>query len=136
MLAQSLTAAAAGAVSDGATLVAATERKVLDADAERLGVIFSADVADVWVSLGSAAAVANKGFVVRSGYPPVQLHGWNQEIHVISAGAAKLAWTELKASVGDQQGEMPAGSDAFVPSGPSDAAIPPPTAPPPGTPIE
>lgn len=131
-----ISAAAAAAVNDSATLLAATDHKLLNADAERLGVILSVDVADAWVSLGTSVAAVRKGFAVRAGGVPLLLTGWPGEMHVISSGAAVVAYAELKASVGDGQGERPAGADAFVPSGPSDTAIPAPTAPPPGTPIE
>jgi hypothetical protein len=111
----------AQSVNDGGTtLVANTSEKVLDAYATRLGVIFSADVADVWLSLGTADAVVDKGIVVRAAGEAVRIQGWAGEIHAISTGAAKLAWAELDAEAGEEGGEEPTGAAAFVPSGPSD----------------
>ncbi len=129
-------ASAGGATEATATLVANTDHTLAIANDSREKLTISADVADVWVSEGVAPAALETGTVVRAGGQPYEITDWKGEVHVISAGAAKIGVTETSYQVGDDEGERQPGADTFVPSGPSDNYYQraQPTAPPPGTP--
>jgi hypothetical protein len=103
-----------------ATLVADTSTELRPAYATRLGIILSADVADVWVTLSTSAAVVGQGVAVRADGDDVYISGWAGQINVISTGEAVISYTEFLAEVGEDGGEEPTGTAAFVPSGPSD----------------
>lgn len=122
-------AADGAATMGGRTLVAATDVKLADVNASRDRLIVSADTADAFLSYGAVAAIAAKGVRVKAGGAPWVEEHWKGEVHIISSGAAVICVTETSFQAGDDQGERPTGADAFVPSGPGDAAIPPPTTP-------
>lgn len=105
------------ATIDGtATLVAATDHKLVDANPNRESIIISADIADVWLAYGSAAAVVRKGNVVRFGGDPFVESNWKGEIHVISTGAAVVGFAERELGTHTLLGD----DTGYTPSGPSD----------------
>ena len=124
----------AGAIF-GVTLAANTDQQLLAPNASRESFIVSADVADAFLSYGATAAQVNKGVRLKAGGPPFVEHNWKGAVHVISTGAAVVSGYEEDLSVGDAQGEQPAGAQTFTPSGPSDVRPGPPSDPPPDTPI-
>lgn len=116
-----ISGAAVAANNGTKTLVPDTDWELLGHNASRAGIIISVDVADVWVSLGGGAAVVQHGFAIRADGLPCVIHGWPGKVHVISAGAAVVGFSELLAAVGEDEGEEPTGYAAYVPSGPSDS---------------
>jgi hypothetical protein len=118
----------------GTRLAPATDHTLIAPNASRESLIVSANVADVWLAYGTGAAAVGMGHCVRAAAPPFVEKSWKGAVHAISTGAAVVGYTELELAVGDDQGEEPTGAQAFVPGGASDAPIPAPTAPPPGTP--
>lgn len=126
------------ATNGGATLAANTSQPLAAANRSRERLIVSATVADVWLSYGTAAAVVGHGICVRSGGPPFEERAWKGDVQVVSGGAAVVGVTETSYAAGDDQGERPAGADAFVPQSPTGqdqwqtAHV---TSPPPGVPF-
>lgn len=110
----------------GVTLVAATNEQAVAANASRERLVISANTADVWLGYG-VAAVVGQGHCVRSGGAPFEERAWKGSVDLISSGAAQVGWTETVFAVGDDQGEEQPGASTFVPSGPSDTAIAPPS---------
>lgn len=109
---------------------------LVDENVSREALLVSTNVADAWLEYGPGPALVGQGHCVRAGSDPFIERSWKGKVHVASTGAAQVGYTERVLSVGDDEGERPVGYDTNVPAGPSDTAIPPPTAPPPGTPVE
>jgi len=108
----------------GVTLVASTSTQLLAANAERERFTVAADTADVFLSYGSSAAQLNKGIRIKAGLAPYMEESWKGAVQAISTGAAVVSGEEQNLAVGDTayQSELPTGTSAFVPSGPSDTA--------------
>ena len=112
-------AAATGAVPSDLTLVEATSTQIVGANASREKLVIACGVADIWLGYG-VAAVQGKGVVVRSAGDAFEVTGWKGSVYAISAGAATVGWMETSYNVGEDEGQEPTGTAAFVPSGPSD----------------
>jgi hypothetical protein len=106
----------------GVTLVASTSTSLLAANAERERFTVTADVADIFLWYGAGPAQLSKGIRVKSGGAPYMEESWKGAVQVISTGAATVYGTEQNLAVGDPtfQSELPTGTSAYVPSGPSD----------------
>lgn len=128
-------ASAAGGTHFGATLSANSSQQLLAENHSRESLVVSADTADAFLWYGAGPAQVGKGVRLKAGGAPYVDEAWKGAVQVISAGAAVISGLEQDYSLGDDEGEQPTGAQTFTPHGPSDTAIPPPTAPPPGTPI-
>jgi hypothetical protein len=106
------------------TLVASTSTALLAANASRECLIVSANVADVWLFYGAGPAVVGHGHCVRTGGAPWVDKTWKGAVFVISTGLAVVGSTECLLSVGEDQGEEPTGSGAFVPQAPAGETTP------------
>jgi hypothetical protein len=125
-------ASAAGGTHFSATLQANQSQALLGENHSREALIVSADTADAFLWYGAGPAVVGKGIRLKAGAAPYVDESWKGAVQIISAGAAVIAGLELDYSLGDDEGEEPTGAQTFTPSGPSDAPIPAPTAPPGG----
>lgn len=113
------------ATNVGETLAANVMVQVLAANASRASFVITVDVADTKVYYGTLPAelpvyAGAQGVLVKAGAPPFRETNYKGAVCAVSSGAAALGGVEVSYQQGEDQGEQPTGTAAFVPSGPSD----------------